>query len=62
MTRWTENNTEGFTVHELDVLNRAQAAVEAAAPELDPANIADRLNNAWIPGMTEAALIAAALA
>lgn len=60
MARWTENNTEGFTAAELDMLNRAQAALEAEAPDMDPANIADRLNNAFVPGITEADLIAAA--
>lgn len=58
MTRWTEQNTEGFTAAELDELNAAQAMLEADE-FADAGNIADLLNNAWVPGMTSADLYAA---
>lgn len=60
MTTWTEENTEGFTKEELATLNAAQTALEAENPSIDTQNIADRLNNAWMPGITVEALIKAA--
>ena len=59
MTRWTEENTEGFTASELAEMNAAQAALEAEWIDVDPSNIADKLNNAFCPGMTAENLIAA---
>ena len=46
---WTEDNTEGFTQEDIDVLNEAQQHLELAHPKVDPTNIADMLNNAWTP-------------
>jgi len=59
MTRWTENNTEGFTPTELNMMNAAQEQLEAAHPGVDPSNIADIINNAFRPGVTVADLVAA---
>ena len=59
MSRWTEENTEGFTAQELATMNEAQARLEAAHPEVDPGNLADRLNNAFTPGATVDQLVAA---
>lgn len=59
MARWTQDNTEDFTADELAMMNEAQAALEAAFPDADDANIADMLNNAFIPGATVEGLIAA---
>jgi hypothetical protein len=58
MTKWTEDNTEGFTEAELDELNAAQAELELVT-DWDETNIADLLNNAWVPGSTAEALVAA---
>lgn len=59
MTRWTESNTEDFTTEELAAMNEAQSALEVAHPTADSTNIADMLNNAFVPGITAADLIAA---
>jgi len=59
MTRWTESNTEDFTTEELAAMNEAQSALEVAHPAADGSNIADMLNNAFVPGITAADLIAA---
>jgi len=59
MTRWTESNTEDFTTEELAAMNEAQVALEVAHPETDGSNIADMLNNAFVPGIAAADLIAA---
>ena len=59
MTRWTDSNTEDFTTEELATLNEAQVALEVAHPETDGSNIADMLNNAFVPGIAAADLIAA---
>ena len=60
MTKWTEDNTEGFTTEELEAMNAAQAALEAEYPDAEPQTIADRLNNAFIPGASVSDLVAAA--
>lgn len=64
MTRWTESNTEDFTTEdftteELAAMNEAQTALEVAYPDADGSNIADMLNNAFVPGIAAADLIAA---
>ncbi len=59
MTRWTESNTEDFTTEELAAMNEAQTALEVAYPDADDSNIADMLNNAFVPGITASDLIAA---
>jgi hypothetical protein len=58
--RWRPDNTEGFSAAELDLLNLAQVRLESANPEVDPGNIADRINNAWQPGITLLELVAKA--
>ena len=52
MTRWTNENTEGFDQSALDNLNRAQTALEGKYFTVDAGNIADMLNNAWVDGAT----------
>lgn len=59
-TTWTHLNTDGFTRADLAALNTAQAELERRAPEVDPENIADALNNEWIEGASAAELIARA--
>ncbi len=54
MTKWTEDNTEG----ELDELNAAQTELELLT-DWDEQNIADLINDAWVPGITAEALVAA---
>jgi glycosyltransferase A (GT-A) superfamily protein (DUF2064 family) len=58
MTKWTEDNTEGFTEAELDELNAAQAELELLT-DWDEQNISDLLNDAWVPGATAESLVAA---
>jgi hypothetical protein len=60
MTRWTNDNTKGFTAAELAMLNEAQDRLDVASPGVDPGNIADRLYNAFYPGITVDDLVAAA--
>lgn len=60
MTMWTHENTEGFTDQELATMNEAQSRLEAAHPEVDPGNLADRLNSAFVPGITADQLVEAA--
>ena len=58
MTRWTMENPEGFTAAELAELNAAQIMLEAD-DFAESENIADMLNNAWLPGMKAADLYTA---
>ncbi|SEU02983.1 hypothetical protein [Paracoccus homiensis] len=58
MTRWTEENTEGFNAAELAEMNKAQEMLEADG-FADADNLADMLNNAWNPEMTAADLYTA---
>lgn len=62
MTRWTWENTDGFTAAELAAMNDAQAALETAHPGVDATNIADMLGNAFVPGATSDDLVAAVTA
>ena len=57
MTKWTAENTEGFTTEELAVMNEAQERIEAQSGA-DESNIADFLNNAFLPGVTADDLVA----
>ena len=65
---FTMDNTEGFSQTDLDTLNDAARRILASiAPEDLAANedeihkaIADRLNNAWVPGATIEDLVAEA--
>lgn len=72
MTRFTTDNTEGFTTSELATLNAAfddVMGVQREHPDADDNNdavwamieesLADNINNAWQPGMDKAALLAA---
>ena len=52
MKRWTDDNTEGFTDDELDLLNEAQDILEDRNPDIHHSNICDALNNAWRSGIT----------
>lgn len=60
MTKFTAENTENLTAAELDMLNAAQDQIQRQHPDADPQNTADRLNNAFFPGISEADLIRAA--
>ena len=72
MIRFTTDNTEGFTTTELAAMNAAFAhvmEVQHNHPDAGDNNdavwgmiedsLADNLNNAWQPGMDQAALLAA---
>lgn len=56
---WTTENTEGFSRQDLDTINAVLDRIAADAAEIDPANINDAINNAWIDGIGEAELEAA---
>lgn len=66
MSRWTEDNTEGFTAAELDMINRVRNDVINAMIESDPdfewteheGAIDDMITNAYVPGITGPALFA----
>lgn len=60
MTKWTNSNTEGFTIYDLEILNIAQSRLELENTGVDPQNIADRLNNAFYSGISAEDLILAA--
>jgi len=57
MTYWTQENTAGFTDIELRELNAAQSELQQRSPDIDPQNIADKLNNIWRPNMAASELI-----
>ena len=48
---WTEQNTEGFSADDLDMLNSIQAELEEEFRGIDPGNISAILNNAWVDGI-----------
>jgi hypothetical protein len=52
MTRFTENNTDGFTAAELAEMNRALDMLADEGREDDENHISDFINNAYAPGMT----------
>lgn len=58
MARWTENNTEGFTADELEMMNDAQKHLEAKHPDADEGTISDHLNDVFLPGTTFEKLVA----
>lgn len=58
MARWTTENTEGFTATELDTMNAAQETLEAMLDGVEAENIADLLNNSYVPGVTVDQLVA----
>lgn len=51
MTKFNENNTEGFNKAELDALNSAYTTILAGGED-DMNHVADRLNNLWAEGTT----------
>jgi len=61
MNRYTEDNTEGFTVDGLAILNAAFDRIAIVAPDMDEKSIDDAITNSWIEGMTVDRLVAAAL-
>lgn len=61
MTRFTTDNTEGFTVDGLTILNAAFDRIAIVAPDMDEKSIDDAITNSWIEGMTVDSLVAAAL-
>lgn len=61
MSHWNDQNTEGFTSDELDVINEAIDVIVEQAPGVDMSNINDLINNAWRPDATSDSLIAAVM-
>lgn len=61
MNRFTSDNTEGFNVADLAVLNAAFDRVAATVPGMDEKSIDDAITNSWVDGMTVDRLVAAAL-
>lgn len=59
MTRFTENNTEGFTTEELAEMNKALDTLAAEGFANDENHISDFINNEYVPGMTAAEYVAA---
>lgn len=57
---WTQDNTEGFTDAELATINAVLERIMAEGDDLEPASINDAINDAWIDGISEANLEAAA--
>ena len=57
MQYWTEQNSDGFTLVDLQALNFAQSELQRMYPRADASSIADRLNNAWQPNATAIELI-----
>lgn len=59
MTRFTENNTEGFTAAELAEMNRALDILAAEGWADDENHVSDFINNAYHPDMTSDDYVAA---
>ena len=57
MEYWTIENTDGFSAAELDMLNLAQSELMRRHPDIDAANICDRINNAFYTGVSYQNLI-----
>lgn len=53
MSAWNEQNTEGFSADELEMLSNAQRRLASEFPGIDESNLSDLLNNAWYPGIAE---------
>lgn len=62
MTKFTADNTEGFTAQELNVLNRAREAIcnKHGSDEQFSKSVSDILNNVWIEGASVEYLVAKA--
>lgn len=52
MAYFTENNTEGFTGADLNILNEALAILIARNPDADECTLSDAINNSWVGGQT----------
>lgn len=59
MTRFTENNTEGFTAAELAEMNRALDILAAEGRDDDENHISGFINNQYVPGTTAEEYVAA---
>jgi hypothetical protein len=59
MTRFTEQNTEGFTSEELAEMNKALDMLADEGRDDDMNHISDFINNAYVPGMTAVEYVAA---
>lgn len=53
MSAWNEENTEGFSTAELEMLSNAHNRLARNFPGLDRSNLNDLLNNSWYSGITE---------
>lgn len=59
MTRFTTDNTDGFTTAELAEMNRALDMLAAEGCENDENHISDFINNHFVPGTTAEEFVAA---
>lgn len=53
MSAWNEQNTDGFSPAELEMLTNAQNRLALDFPGIDETNLCDLLNNSWYSGITE---------
>lgn len=58
---FTQENTQGFTAAQIEMLNAALAIVQREIPDDDESNINDAINNAWNDQDTAEELAADAL-
>jgi hypothetical protein len=58
---FTQENTQGFTAAQIEMLNAALAIVQREIPDADESNINDAINNAWNDQDTAGELAADAL-
>ena len=58
---FTQENTQGFTAAQIEMLNAALAIVQREIPDADESNINDAINNAWNDQDTAEELAADAL-
>ena len=57
---FTAENTQDFTAAQIADLNTALELLQRAEPDVDVKTHSDRLNNAWVEGITVAELTEAA--
>ena len=50
---FTADNTQGFSKHEIDMLNRVQSRIAADAWGIKDYSISDAIHNAWVDGISE---------
>lgn len=53
MKQFREDNTEGFSTEELDIMNAVFSRLQNWFPGIDQKNIADAINNNWEVGISE---------